>query len=269
MKSRSLVVFSVLTLLPFAACLLAVHVEAKEESSTAGRPVLIELFTSEGCSSCPPADQLLATLLAEQPVPKVQIIPLAFHVDYWNDLGWRDRFSSSAHSRRQSTYAEKLELEGPYTPQLVVDGVTQTVGHDRNAALQLIHESAAAPKVDVTLDVAADRSRGDRASVEIEVAAPGGHVEKSDVLLAVTEDGLVTNVERGENATRRLSHVAVVRSFDRVGSFDGKKAFTKSRRIDLDRDWQREALKVILVVQEKDSGRVIGLAARQLSTPAS
>ncbi|MGH9161345.1 MAG: DUF1223 domain-containing protein, partial [Vicinamibacteraceae bacterium] len=224
---------------------------------------------SEGCSSCPPADQLLAALLTEQPVPKVEIIPLAFHVDYWNDLGWPDRFSSSEYSRRQSTYAERMRLEGPYTPQLVVDGAKQTIGHDRNAALQLIRESAAARKIDVTLDVAADRSDSRRASVHIAVAPPAGSVEQCDILLAVTEDGLATDVERGENATRRLTHVAVVRSFDRIGSFDGEKAFTKSRRIELDDDWRREALKVVLFVQERDSGRVIGVAARPLPTAAS
>jgi hypothetical protein len=268
-KCRSLVVSSVLALLPIAGSLLADRVEAREKRATAGIPVLIELFTSEGCSSCPPADQLLATLLAEQPVPEVEIVPLAFHVDYWNDLGWRDRFSSSEYSRRQSRYAERMQLEGPYTPQLVVDGASQTIGHDRNAAVQLIRESAASPKIEVTLDVAPDSSDARRASVQIEVAPLAHDVEKSDVLLAVTEDGLVTDVERGENAKRRLSHVAVVRELDRIGSFEGKKAFTKSRRIKIDDDWQRDALKVILIVQEKDSGRVIGVAARQLSTAAS
>lgn len=269
MKCRSLVVSSVLALLLVTACLLTARVEAEEERATAGTPVLIELFTSEGCSSCPPADQLLAALLAQQPVPEAEIIPLAFHVDYWNDLGWRDRFSSSEYSHRQSAYAERMRLEGPYTPQLVVDGTKQTIGHDQHAALQLIRESAAAPKLDVALDVVADRSDERRAEVRVTVAPPAGGVEESDVLLAVTEDGLVTDVERGENAKRRLSHVAVVRELDRIGSFDGDEAFTKSRRIELDDDWQRDALKVILFVQEQDSGRVIGVAARQLPPAAS
>jgi len=255
--------------LVLAACMLTAHLEAREAREAPGAPVLIELFTSEGCSSCPPADELLAALVAEQPVPKVEIIPLAFHVDYWNELGWPDRFSSAEYTRRQSTYAERMRLDGPYTPQLVVDGAKQTIGHDRNAALQLIRESAAAPKIGVTLDVAADRADARRASVQITVAPPDGAGEKCDVLLAVTEDGLATDVKRGENAKRRLTHVAVVRSFDRIGSFDGGKAFTKSRRIELDDDWRRDALKVILFVQERDSGRVIGAATRQLPRAAS
>ena len=91
-------------------------------------PVLVELFTSEGCSSCPPADTALAFLEKEQPFMQAEIITLALHVDYWNNLGWRDEYSSPLYSQRQTVYVQKLKLDSTYTPQMIVDGRLQFVG---------------------------------------------------------------------------------------------------------------------------------------------
>src|SRR5438034_9672572 len=114
-------------------------------------PVLVELFTSEGCSSCPPADELLAKLVAEQPVEKAQIIALAFHVDYWNKLGWPDRFSSPKFTQRQYDYATFFGGNRVYTPQMIVDGKAEFVGSDSKKAQAALHADAAQPKPAGTL----------------------------------------------------------------------------------------------------------------------
>ncbi len=105
-------------------------------------PVLVELFTSEGCSSCPPADRVLAQLETEQPNKNAEIITLALHVDYWDNLGWKDKFSSALYSQRQSVYGQALKLNQVYTPQMVVDGQKQFVGSNLSEANKAITESA-------------------------------------------------------------------------------------------------------------------------------
>jgi hypothetical protein len=115
------------------------------------KPVLIELFTSEGCSSCPPADALLSRLQQSQPIPGVELITLSEHVDYWNQLGWTDPFSSAVLTVRQRQYAAVLRGDGVYTPQMIVDGKTGFVGSDSQKALQAISEAARAPKTAIDL----------------------------------------------------------------------------------------------------------------------
>src|SRR3954462_2451752 len=114
-------------------------------------PVIVELFTSEGCSSCPPADLLLNHLQQAQPVPGVQVISLSEHVDYWNQLGWTDPFSSAGFSERQKQYANIFRGDGVFTPQMVVDGKSQLVGSDSQKALRAITEAAKAQKAVVNL----------------------------------------------------------------------------------------------------------------------
>jgi len=113
----------------------------------ARRVVVAELFTSEGCSSCPPADALLGHLRQDLAQQGIEVIPLGFHVDYWNSLGWKDRFSSADYSRRQEQYAQTLRVDGPYTPEMVVDGAVEFVGNDSGQAQRSIREAASQPEV--------------------------------------------------------------------------------------------------------------------------
>ncbi|MDQ6707298.1 MAG: DUF1223 domain-containing protein, partial [Acidobacteriota bacterium] len=174
-------------------------------------PVLLELFTSEGCSSCPPADKLLAQLDREQPIAGADLIVLSEHVDYWNHLGWADPYSSPAFSRRQRDYASRLPGGGVYTPELVVDGSTGFVGSDRANARNAIRDAIRAQKLPVT--VTASRNGGN-ADVHFEI---GPSKAAGTVYMALAQDRASTQVASGENAGRNLDHVAVVYSFKKVG----------------------------------------------------
>jgi len=212
----------------------------------ARRPVLVELFTSEGCSSCPPADALLEKLDRSQPVPEAQIIVLSEHVDYWNQLGWSDPYSSAQLTRRQESYAERFRTSGPYTPQMVVDGAAQFVGSDGRQALSAIGSAAQLEK----LNIRVQRS-GAGIHVDIDPAPRGG-----DVYLALAQNSASSQVLRGENQGRSLHHVAVVRRMEQIGKWNGRKPFSKdvpSADGDL-------ALRAVAFVQEPGTGRISGAA---------
>lgn len=170
-------------------------------------PVLVELFTSEGCSSCPPADELLAKL------ERREVIVLSEHVDYWDQLGWRDPFSNAQFTRRQAAYVARLNASGNYTPQMVVDGRFEMVGSDARRAVAAIAEATARPKVALRLTtVSRDAERW-----TIRVAGqdvPAG----AELWAAVAEPAVQTQVARGENGGRALRHVGVARSLRSLGT---------------------------------------------------
>jgi hypothetical protein len=226
--------------------------------STAKKSVVVELFTSEGCSSCPPADQLLGRLRQEANANGAEVIPLGFHVDYWNSGSWRDRFSSAAYSRRQEDYARKLRTGGPYTPQMVVNGEAEFVGSSAGRAQEAIAEAAAqAPSAQVEI------SSAGRDSIQLKVKS----AQPADVFLALTEDNLVTRVGGGENDGRTLRHSAVVRDFRRVGQVkDG--AFSGAVPVTIQPDWKRDDLRVVVFVQDGGSERIFGAASRPLKSLA-
>src|SRR6516165_12456796 len=162
------------------------------------RPILVELFTSEGCSSCPPADALLAEL-ARRP----DVLALSFHVDYWDRLGWKDPFSSPAATERQERYAQLLRLATVYTPQMVVDGKWQAVGSD-HAEVKRALDAAGHGVAEVPVSLAIDRGLA-----QIKLGAAGDPVSGA-VLLIGFDRRHVTAVQRGENSGRTLAHVDVV-----------------------------------------------------------
>jgi hypothetical protein len=243
-----------------------------EEKPVEGKsvPVLVELFTSEGCSSCPPADELLARLERTQPIAGAQVIALSEHVDYWNRLGWTDPYSSAEFSARQSGYAGQFNRDDVYTPQMVVDGRAEFVGSDFSRAREAIADARQAPKATVTVSVAreaANQAAGIPVVIRVENIPAISADDKADVLLAITESELRSEVSRGENSGRRLQHTSVVRRLSQIGSIDLKNgdAFDARPLVRVEKAWKRENLKAVVFVQERASRRVLGVASLALA----
>jgi hypothetical protein len=231
---------------------------AKQATAKQTTPVLAELFTSEGCSSCPPADRLLAELDRTQPVSGAHIIILSEHVDYWNDLGWADPYSSPLFTERQREYASRLDSQGVYTPQLVVDGRASLVGSDRTGAARAIAAAAHGKKIQVRL-IGVVRDRG---NVTITVELPNGAPSNAAVYLALAGENDESNVARGENAGHRLTHVAVVRQLTKVGTAKPTMPFSASHTFALKTTGER--VRLIAIVQDSRSLSVLGAAEEQL-----
>jgi len=228
---------------------LAAAILAQGGTVGQGQPVLVELFTSEGCSSCPPADALLARMDREQPIPGAHIIVLSEHVDYWNHDGWTDPFSSAAITTRQETYDRHFGLPGPYTPEMIVDGATEFNGSDAQKAEAAIRSAAAAPKVSVHIHGAQD---GD-APVTVEVDPLPAGVHKANVYIAHAADGGSSDVLRGENKGRHLEHVAILKDVRQAGKITEREGFRKQVAVP-------RGTRLIVFVQEGDAGPVRGAA---------
>ncbi|HKP86241.1 MAG TPA: DUF1223 domain-containing protein, partial [Blastocatellia bacterium] len=222
------------------------------------------LFTSEGCSSCPPADKLLADLDQNQPIEGAQVVALSEHVDYWNQLGWKDPFSSAEFSRRQIEYAQALGVKDAYTPQMVVDGRAEFVGSNGAKAREAITKAALSPKADVSLTIKSSAAKSVTLAIQVSNVPDAAGGDTADVMLAITESGLLSNVSRGENSGRKLAHAAVTRKLIKIGSISGK-TFSAERSIDLDSKWNRQNMKAVAFAQERASRRVLGAAAIKLA----
>jgi hypothetical protein len=235
--------------------------------TTVAPVVIVELFTSEGCSSCPPADQLLKKLSDEQPIHGVQIVAFEEHVDYWNHQGWKDPFSAAEFSRRQEDYAGAIHAGGVYTPQMIVDGQVEVTGSQGRKAWEAIEQSARLPKANVEVSPAAGEA-GPSAAFDLRVSnAPGGAGRKKlELWLAVTERGLSSDVKAGENSGETLQHAAVVRSLQKIAVVQSDEPFTKRVTPNLKQEWKREQLSLVAFVVEKDSRKIVGGATTPFST---
>ena len=171
-------------------------------------PVVVELFTSQGCSSCPPADALIHDI-ANDPALRGRVIPLAFHVDYWDSLGWRDPFSSSEWTQRQARYTRTMHLNSAYTPQAVVNGTREFVGSNRAALSAALEKASNEKGGEITLTA---RREGNSLIATIQATVPAN----DDLMLAIVEDGVTTKIEHGENAGRTITNDAIVRKLIRV-----------------------------------------------------
>jgi len=227
-------------------------------------PVLIELFTSEGCSSCPPADALLEKLDESQPVPAAELIVLSEHVDYWNNIGWKDPYSSSEFSDRQRDYGERFGLGSVYTPQMVVDGHLEFVGSDERRAIRAIENAAKVQKIPVGLS-SIHRQANNTIALHVEAGPlPSNATKSANVLIAIADDSDESDVSRGENAGRTLKHVAVLRNLIPVGTVDGAREFSRDVTVN-DSKRNSRNLRIVAIVQEMAGGRVWGVASARLS----
>jgi hypothetical protein len=221
-------------------------------------PVVVELFTSEGCSDCPPADTLLATLIATQPIAGAEVIGLGQHVDYWNRLGWKDRFSSAALTGRQQLYQTRFGTESIYTPQMVVDGRAEFVGSDASAARKAIEKTLTAPHGRLSVEVASARVH-----VTVSDLPPLPRGDRADIVVMVTERGLSTDVKRGENHGKVLAHAPVVRYLATIGQIpDGASGGTATGGdIAIAADWRRDHLAVVAFVQQQRGRAILASAS--------
>ncbi len=215
----------------------------------AQNPVVVELFTSEGCSSCPPADAVLLQLSQQPEVNGAQVILLGEHVDYWNYIGWTDRFSSKQFSERQSDYAKALPAE-VYTPQMVIDGQEQFVGNDAAEVRTRIAAAAKRPKP-------AQVSLAWEGNGRLRVSVHSSQVTKAEILLALTEDGLSTQIANGENGGKTLHHAAVVRQLSQIGEVTNG-SFDKTIDVARKSAWNAGQLKIAILVQDSASKKILG-----------
>jgi len=263
-KIASFLVISI-ALAAFATLLWHPVVSSASNSSAAKQPVIVELFTSEGCSDCPPADTLLKKLAEEQPIDGVQIIPLEEHVDYWNSQGWTDPFSSADFSLRQNDYAGSIPKSSVYTPQMIVDGHAQFIGSRGNEALEQIRAAAAQPKARLILRLA-PASKPHTYDVELRLdpdsAAP--NVSALDFYLAVTEKGLHSIPNAGENSGAALIHAPVVRQLRKLHSVKLPLSAPVTNTINLKDNWNTSNITVVAFLVNPKSHQIQAAGASQL-----
>ncbi|MEE8138954.1 MAG: DUF1223 domain-containing protein [Thermoanaerobaculia bacterium] len=230
--------------------------------------MVLELFTSQGCSSCPPADRLLSRLGRADDGREVKLVPLAFHVDYWDYIGWTDPFSSADWSKRQQRYGSRFGLRTIYTPQLVINGSSECVGSDEEAVREKIAEARrrkASSRIEVRLK---PTSGTDRLELEVSARIPAAAtLEGVDAWVAVFENALTTPVSRGENADRTLRNDFVVRRREHAFSLppEGAHRTTHSLTIALDPSWKPRNLGVAAFLQEPRSFRIHDATVAYLS----
>jgi hypothetical protein len=225
-------------------------------------PVVVELFTSEGCSSCPPADALLRKFDA-QPFPATELIVLSEHVDYWNHIGWTDPYSSHAYSERQSAYGDHLHLDGVYTPQMIVDGAREFVGSNSDDAQKAIAKATGNSKIAVRITDA--RLEGDTLHARIEAGPLPAGTRSADVILIAALNHAESQVAAGENSGRRLTHVAVVRALKKAGSIGSGQSFSQDVAMKLEKPGNATDIRAIALVQEPGPGEILGAAQEQLA----
>lgn len=242
--------------LPVLFLVLAACINVQSETSSKLLPAtgdqkgfaVVELFTSEGCSSCPPADKLIERISNENPDKRIYI--LAYHVDYWNHQGWKDPFSAREFTDRQRMYASWLNLQTIYTPQIVVNGATEFVGSDANTAARVISDGLhQIPANTLTLN---GKIEGGKINVNFQESA---HEKRTDLLLALVQKTGESNVKAGENSGRHLSHVQIVRQLKRVDLNNNKTV-----SIDLPAGFDATGWELTGLVQRASDGRITAAA---------
>ena len=232
-------------------------ITSADASESPASPVLVELFTAEGCSSCPPADAFEMQLDAHQPIQGAQLIVLSEHMNYWND-SWPDPFASAQLTARQADYVRALKLSSPYTPQFIIDGTKEIRLGDPHEVESIFRAAAASPKIPVNVaSIKVEPGTPAHMSGEIEV---DGRAEQhnADVWLVLALDRIETKVLRGENRGKTLAHVAVVEYLSKVGRLKPGQKFNQTFRVPLERELASNDARLIVFVQEAGNGKVVG-----------
>ena len=238
-----------LMLLGFCLAAGAAHAQDGGAGAPASRPIVIELFTSQGCSSCPPADAFLGEL-AKRP----NVVALGFHVDYWDYIGWKDPYASKLATQRQRLYAQAFDLSYVYTPQMVVNGEEQAVGSERGNVESALAKATARPPVGPSLSLALDRD----GALAVHVGA--GKEETATVWLACFDREHTTRVSRGENAGSTLTNYRVVRHFEAIGNWKGPALDLKVPAPEMAEYVERPDRGVAVLVQRGEVGPILAAA---------
>ncbi len=241
-----------------AACLAATV--WGDDAKTAAVPVLVELFTAEGCSSCPPADEWLLQLDKAQPLAGAQLIVLSEHVTYWDHDGWKDPYSSPLVTDRQADYARGFRIDSPYTPQVVINGTVNVKLSDSKQVRQTFEQAAKARTLPVTITgVTIDPANPAILHAHVEVdGSSAGH--NADIYGAVALDHVESQVLRGENGGKHLSHVAVVQQLSKIGKMENGKTFSRDIDLKLKPGTDPKNTRLVIFVQEGGPGKVLGAA---------
>jgi hypothetical protein len=268
MKNFPAAVISLFLGLFLIGMIFAARPQAQTPSPETGRKaVVVELFTSEGCSSCPPADKLLQRLQEQQPVVGAEVFGLEEHVDYWNHDGWSDPFSSPEWTQRQLDYGAKFKNDA-YTPQMVVDGRSQFVGNSGRDAEAEIAKAARSEKAEVAITSAKAEANGSqRFTVTVGQLTGDADSDVAEVWLAVAEDGLHSSVSAGENAGRVLRHISTLRTLQKIGvARTGAGSFAGDPIVKFNSRWDPAKLRVLVFVQKKKSREILGAASIKIQS---
>jgi hypothetical protein len=251
----------------FLAAIACCSGKANADRGSGAEPVLLELFTSEGCSSCPPADRL-AIQLQSQDKDGGQVIILSEHVDYWNYLGWQDRYSSPLFTERQHAYAQALGQNDVYTPEAIIDGKVGVVGNESQSIDKAIRQCASSAKAKLSVSTQNNPSNSTKQKVTVTAECPNNlSLEQGQLFVAVTEDNLKSNVRSGENGGAILAHTGVVRSLHKVSntvSLSPDKPIKFDTEITLDPQWKKGDLRVVAFLQDPVKQRILGVNQRKI-----
>ena len=234
---------------------------AAPADASSGQPTsvaIVELFTSEGCSSCPPADALLQQINFKQTAAGQLIVGLSEHVTYWNHLGWKDPYSEQAFTDRQGVYASRLSPEGPYTPQMVVNGRDQLVGSDRAALEQALRGEALRKHADLKIVSSTQQAGG----LDLTFSLSGSPSRQMEIVAIFTDDMDRSNVLRGENSGRSLKYVSVARSLSHIATVNGDTE--RSVHLPVPDSFQHgggSGHHLVVFAQEPHQGPIVGAAA--------
>jgi hypothetical protein len=238
------------------ATLIAALVPGQAQKAVQSHAVLVELFTSEGCSSCPPADALLRQLNGKSISSGQLIVGISEHVTYWNSLGWTDPFSASAYTDRQNSYGSRFHLDSVYTPQIVVNGEQQVLGSDSNAVLRAVRETDHPGQLAVHIISTAVTGGSLVVTYSINGSASG---HSADLFAVLVDDVVQSNVKRGENSGRNLVHVSVARSITRIATVKDFPAAETTARLPLGADPHSSARHLVLFAQSAHLGPVLSV----------
>jgi hypothetical protein len=248
-----------LLLLCSTIALVGAKVEASPADANASQPVLIELFTSEGCSSCPPADIILQRLDDFQPIAGAQLIVLSEHVTYWDHDGWKDPNSSPALTDRQSAYETQLGEKESFTPQFVIDGTREVLINHIQQMEDVLNQAKDEPRIALHLsEVKIDR--GDATVLRCHIESGPDEIHNADIYVAVALNHVESQVLKGENGGKHLVHVAVVEQLVKIGKIAKGKSFAQDVQLKLKPGTDSNNVRVVAFLQESGPGRVLGAA---------